>query len=199
MAYDNDGHLDANRVQLLTQGLFLSQEEAATLPHHITMDNDDDQERSPRPGRRVVAPQANTTREQSDRGNWNEEEVELLIRLHAERVSFAEITVRTSLRLRLLYTHGYNSLASLSKTESRIETLPWKVAEGLPGEILPHRQGFQRYQLGRISRWYSKRTRREEETQMNQTNTSDRQLCSSPESMTIISSTRCGVSVNPSE
>ncbi|KUI72273.1 hypothetical protein VM1G_07508 [Cytospora mali] len=87
-AYDKYGRLDLNRVQLLTRGLFLSREEAAALPTRIEVGGKSHTVQS---SARVVTPRASTTNQPSDRGNWTEEDVKLLIRLHAERNSFTVI------------------------------------------------------------------------------------------------------------
>ncbi|KUI59531.1 hypothetical protein VP1G_06719 [Cytospora mali] len=88
-AYDEYGRLDPNRVQLLTRGLFLSREEAADLPTRIEVEG---RSHTVQTSARVVTPRASTTNQPSDRGNWTEEDVRLLIRLHAERTSFTEIS-----------------------------------------------------------------------------------------------------------
>lgn len=104
MAYDKYGHLDQLRFQLLTRGAFLSQEEAAVLPTRLSLPGQTSaggSSRAPQArlqdtprGRRI---NTTITGDLSDRGAWTDEDIEVLVRLHAQRVPFPEIVVRVYL------------------------------------------------------------------------------------------------------
>lgn len=101
MAYDRHGHLDQNRLQLLTRGHFVTREEAAALPNRLPRPSprttlssvgggsSTPEDRRPRPA--AVVPRAG--RGAMGSGTWDDEETGLLVRLHARRVSFPEIRV----------------------------------------------------------------------------------------------------------